>query len=271
MACDFDDAAAPLGRARAAAHRRRRGARHLPARHRPAPRPHRPRRDRRRRRPHRRAARSATCPCGEGFTSPLGAEGTMVTGSWRASACRSASRRCSRSRTAGSSPRREPEGERLLAALRRRRRPQGRNVAELGIGTNERADADRQHPRGREDPRHRARRLRGQRGDRRDGLRARAPGLPDPRADARDRLAIACSSGDTWRCEAHRSGSSCSPSPCSRWARPSPTPVPAAAPRASAAEAGEAAAASRAAAARRAAATPAAAAPAAARAAASRS
>ena len=32
--------------------------------------------------------------------------------------------------------------------------PLGRNLAELGVDTNDRATLDRQHPRGREDPRH---------------------------------------------------------------------------------------------------------------------
>ena len=39
-------------------------------------------------------------PCGEGFISPLGGEGRWSPAAWRASACRSARRRCSRSRTA---------------------------------------------------------------------------------------------------------------------------------------------------------------------------
>jgi len=78
-------------------------------------------------------------PCGEGFTSPLSAEGRMVTGCLASIGL----------------PRGEPpvltieagrlvsatqeEGERLLAALDAAG-PDGRNVAELGIGTNERAE-----------------------------------------------------------------------------------------------------------------------------------
>ena len=77
-------------------------------------------------------------PCGEGFTSPLGAEGRMVTGCL-----------ASIGLPLGDPPvltieggrlvsATEPEGERLLAALDAAG-GQGRNVAELGIGTNERA------------------------------------------------------------------------------------------------------------------------------------
>ena len=78
-------------------------------------------------------------PCGEGFTSPLGAEGRMVTGCL-----------ASIGLPAGELPvltiedgklvsATEPEGERLLAALDAAG-GQGRNLAELGIGTNERAE-----------------------------------------------------------------------------------------------------------------------------------
>ena len=78
-------------------------------------------------------------PCGEGFTSPLGAEGRMVTGCL-----------ASIGLPAGELPvltiaggrlvsATEPEGERLLAALDAAG-DLGRNVAELGIGTNERAE-----------------------------------------------------------------------------------------------------------------------------------
>ena len=77
-------------------------------------------------------------PCGEGFTSPLGAEGRMVTGCL-----------ASIGLPLGAPPvleiaggrlvsATEAEGERLLAALDAAGE-QGRNVAELGIGTNERA------------------------------------------------------------------------------------------------------------------------------------
>ena len=78
-------------------------------------------------------------PCGEGFTSPLGAEGRMVTGCL-----------ASIGLPLGEFPvltieggklvsATEAEGERLLAALDAAG-GQGRNVAELGIGTNERAE-----------------------------------------------------------------------------------------------------------------------------------
>jgi leucyl aminopeptidase (aminopeptidase T) len=77
-------------------------------------------------------------PCGEGFTSPLSAEGRMVTSCLAGIGL------------PGSEPpvltiaggrlvaATQPEGERLLAALDTAGR-EGRNVAELGIGTNERA------------------------------------------------------------------------------------------------------------------------------------
>ena len=63
----------------------------------------------------------------------------------------------------------------------------GTNVAELGIGTNEEATADRQHPRGREDPRHRPRRLRRLGGDRRHRPGPGPPRLRRARARRRDR------------------------------------------------------------------------------------
>jgi len=78
-------------------------------------------------------------PCGEGFISPLSAEGRMVTGCL-----------ASIGLPAGEPPvltieggrlvaATEPEGERLLAALDAAGE-HGRNVAELGVGTNERAE-----------------------------------------------------------------------------------------------------------------------------------
>ena len=65
-----------------------------------------------------------------------GADGRRLPG--RDRAARRASRPCSRSATAGSPRATEPEGERLLATLRSAGE-QGPNLAELGIGTNEKA------------------------------------------------------------------------------------------------------------------------------------
>ena len=78
-------------------------------------------------------------PCGEGFTSPLGAEGRMVTGCLASIGLPLGEPPVLTIEDGRLVAATEPEGERLLAALRRRRR-QGRNVAELGIGTNERAE-----------------------------------------------------------------------------------------------------------------------------------
>ena len=58
--------------------RRRRGARHVPARDRPAPGPQRPGGHPRRRRPHG-AGRVRHLPCGEGFIAPCDGEGTVAT------------------------------------------------------------------------------------------------------------------------------------------------------------------------------------------------
>ena len=78
-------------------------------------------------------------PCGEGFTSPLGAEGTMVTGCLASIGLPLGEPPVLTIEDGRLVSATESEGERLLAALDAAG-PQGRNVAELGIGTNERAE-----------------------------------------------------------------------------------------------------------------------------------
>jgi leucyl aminopeptidase (aminopeptidase T) len=78
-------------------------------------------------------------PCGEGFTSPLGAEGTMVTGCLASIGLPLGELPVLTIEDGRLASATEPEGERLLAALDAAG-GQGRNVAELGIGTNERAE-----------------------------------------------------------------------------------------------------------------------------------
>jgi len=78
-------------------------------------------------------------PCGEGFTSPLGAEGRMVAGCLAGIGLPLGAPpvlEISGGRLVSAT---EDEGERLLFALDVVD-GQGRNVAELGIGTNERAE-----------------------------------------------------------------------------------------------------------------------------------
>lgn len=77
-------------------------------------------------------------PCGEGFISPLGAEGTMVTGCLASIGLPLGEPPVLTIEDGRLVSATEPEGERLLAALDAAG-PDGRNVAELGIGTNERA------------------------------------------------------------------------------------------------------------------------------------
>jgi len=77
-------------------------------------------------------------PCGEGFTSPLGAEGRMVTGCLASIGLPAGELPVLTIEDGELASATEPEGERLLAALDAAG-GQGRNVAELGIGTNERA------------------------------------------------------------------------------------------------------------------------------------
>ena len=78
-------------------------------------------------------------PCGEGFTSPLGAEGRMVTGCLAGIGLPLGEFPVLTIEGGNLASATEPEGERLLAALDAAG-GQGRNVAELGIGTNERAE-----------------------------------------------------------------------------------------------------------------------------------
>jgi leucyl aminopeptidase (aminopeptidase T) len=78
-------------------------------------------------------------PCGEGFTSPLGAEGRMVTGCLGGIGLPAGEFPVLTIEDGRLASATRPEGERLLAALDAAG-GQGRNVAELGIGTNERAE-----------------------------------------------------------------------------------------------------------------------------------
>jgi leucyl aminopeptidase (aminopeptidase T) len=78
-------------------------------------------------------------PCGEGFTSPLGAEGRMVTGCLASIGLPAGEFPVLEIEDGRLASATDPEGERLLAALDAAG-GQGRNVAELGIGTNERAE-----------------------------------------------------------------------------------------------------------------------------------
>jgi len=78
-------------------------------------------------------------PCGEGFTSPLGAEGRMVTGCLASIGLPLGDPPVLTIEDGKLVSASQPEGDRLLAALDAAG-GQGRNVAELGIGTNERAE-----------------------------------------------------------------------------------------------------------------------------------
>ena len=78
-------------------------------------------------------------PCGEGFTSPLGAEGRMVTGCLASIGLPLGEPPLLTIEDGKLASATQVEGERLLAALDAAG-GQGRNVAELGIGTNERAE-----------------------------------------------------------------------------------------------------------------------------------
>lgn len=77
-------------------------------------------------------------PCGEGFTSPLGAEGRMVTGCLASIGLPLGAPPVLTIEDGRLASATEAEGERLLAALDAAGAG-GRNVAELGVGTNERA------------------------------------------------------------------------------------------------------------------------------------
>ena len=78
-------------------------------------------------------------PCGEGFTSPLGAEGRMVAGCLASIGLPLGDPPVLTIEDGKLVSASQPEGDRLLAALDAAG-GQGRNVAELGIGTNERAE-----------------------------------------------------------------------------------------------------------------------------------
>ena len=89
----------------------------------------------------------------------------------------------------------------------------GTNVAELGHRHQRMRDPHRQHPRGREDPRHRPRRLRRLGGDRRHGPGAGPPRLRGDAADRGDRRRARSCGPASWSSERwHRR---CSPSPTS--------------------------------------------------------
>jgi len=78
-------------------------------------------------------------PCGEGFASPLSAEGRMVAGCLAGIGLPAGELPVLMIEDGRLGSATGPEGERLLAALDAAG-VQGRNVAELGIGTNERAE-----------------------------------------------------------------------------------------------------------------------------------
>ena len=125
-------------------------------------------------------------PCGEGFIAPAGGTGTFFAATIghlgisdeRPSSCAS--------RTAGSCRRPAGLGPAFTEHLDQYG-PDGRHLAELGVGTNDRREARREPARGREDPRHGARRVRGERGDRWNGQRPGARGRGRARADTDDR------------------------------------------------------------------------------------
>lgn len=77
-------------------------------------------------------------PCGEGFISPLGGEGTVVTRSLASIGLTLGEPARLTIRDGKLAHAEGPEGERLLAALRAHGEA-GTNLAELGIGTNDRA------------------------------------------------------------------------------------------------------------------------------------
>jgi leucyl aminopeptidase (aminopeptidase T) len=77
-------------------------------------------------------------PCGEGFISPCGGEGRMVTASLAGIGLPRGQPPALTIRDGHLVEADEPEGEQLLAALLAAGE-QGTNIAELGIGTNERA------------------------------------------------------------------------------------------------------------------------------------
>ena len=77
-------------------------------------------------------------PCGEGFVSPAGGEGRMVTASLAGIGLPRGAPPALTMRDGRLIEADEPEGEQLLAALLAAGE-QGTNLAELGIGTNERA------------------------------------------------------------------------------------------------------------------------------------
>jgi leucyl aminopeptidase (aminopeptidase T) len=74
-------------------------------------------------------------PCGEGFASPAGGEGTVVASSLASVGLGTARLRVEDGHLTAAAG---PEGERFLAALREHGAP-GTNLAELGVGTNDRA------------------------------------------------------------------------------------------------------------------------------------
>jgi leucyl aminopeptidase (aminopeptidase T) len=76
-------------------------------------------------------------PCGEGFIAPAGGEGTVVASSLAAIGLAAEPARLTVQDGALADATR-PEGERLLSALRAHGRA-GLNLAELGVGTNDRA------------------------------------------------------------------------------------------------------------------------------------
>ena len=139
-----------------------------------------------------RRGRSATCPCGEGFIAPLGGEGTVVAASLARSGCPSEpatlTRRDGRIVAAEGGL-----GPRVPASCCAPTASAGTNLAELGVGTNERAQLTGNVL---EDEKilgtvHVA--FGASAGHRRDGVGADPPRRGDPRGDARDRRRARCS------------------------------------------------------------------------------
>ena len=132
-----------------------------------------------------RRARSATCPCGEGFIAPAGGEGTVATRSLASIGLVQGQPGAPDVEGGHLTQATGPAGERLSSCSPA---PARRHEPRRARRRHQRArEADRQHPRGREDPRHRPRRVRRQRRHRRHRLGAGPPRRRRARPDADDR------------------------------------------------------------------------------------
>ena len=159
-------------------------------RQRPAARARGPDRDPRRRRADRAAAPSATCPAARASSRPIEGtgEGTLVVdGSIAGVGIPAEPVRADRRGRPPRPTRPAPRARALIELLTAARRRTARNVAELGDRHQREGDPDRQRARGREDPRHRPRRLRRLGGDRRHGPGPGPPRLRRAEADGRRR------------------------------------------------------------------------------------